>query len=231
MPCGPTGHSMGSRRAEPLPAAALLLALLVPAVAVAQSSGAQSSSAKTIYCCDVGTQPVCGDILPAACYGRAYREISPSGTVRRVVPAPLTAEEIARRDAEERRRRAEDAQRLKQLRLDQALLETYRSLEDLDSRRDRELADLDRTLRELRQREAELLERQRGLIEEAARDAGGQPAAGVDDDIRSLDGEIVAQRSIIDAKLRERSAVLDRFEEDRARYLQLTSPVEPAPAR
>ena len=50
---------------------------------------------RTTYCCDVGGQPVCGDILPAACYGRAYREMSPSGLVRRTVAAPLTPQEIA----------------------------------------------------------------------------------------------------------------------------------------
>ncbi len=222
---------MGSARAEPRPAAALVLGLLLPALAFAQPTASQPSSMKTVYCCEVSNQPVCSDILPPVCYGRAYREISPNGTVRRVVPAPLTTEEIARRDADERRRRAEEARRLKQLRLDQALLETYRSIDDLDGRRDRELAELDRTLRDLRRRETELLERQGALIDEAARGVGGIPAAERDEDIRSLDREIVAQRSVIDAKLRERAAVLDRFEEDRQRYLELTSPAEHAPGR
>ena len=99
--------------------------------ALAVSSGtlaAQPAGAASIYCCDVGGQPVCGDILPAACYGRAYREMSPSGIVRRSVPAPLTADEIAQRAAAEHKRRAEEAERMRQLRLDQALLETYRDM-------------------------------------------------------------------------------------------------------
>jgi hypothetical protein len=32
---------------------------------------------------------VCGDVLPQ-CYGKGYREVSPQGTVRRLVEAPLT---------------------------------------------------------------------------------------------------------------------------------------------
>ncbi|ENO84933.1 hypothetical protein [Thauera linaloolentis] len=211
---------MASRRAELRGAgAALAAALLVSGAAMAQAPGG-----RVIYCCDVGTQPVCGDILPAACYGRAYREVSPSGTVRRVVPAPLTAEEIARRDALERGRRADEAARLKQLRMDEALLETYRSLQHLDERRDREIGSLDRSINSLRQREAELLERQHALIEEAAQAGEGNVPPVTEDNIRSLDSEIVAQRSVIDAKMRERSAVLDRFDEDRQRYIQLTSP-------
>ncbi|MCK6409252.1 MAG: hypothetical protein L6Q70_08680 [Thauera sp.] len=174
---------------------------------------------------------MCGDILPAACYGRAYRELSPSGIVRRTVAAPLTAEEIAQRAAAEHSRRAEEAERMRQVRLDQALLETYRSIEDLDSRRDRELRELDRSIRQLRAREAELLERQRGLIDEATRTDKSDVAASLETDIRLLDSEIVAQSSVIAAKMRERSAVLERFDEHRRRYVELTSASAPAPVQ
>ena len=199
-------------------AAALSGALLVPGAALAQAPQ------RLIYCCDVGGQPVCGDILPAACYGRAYREISPSGLVRRVVPAPLTEEEITQRDALERQRRADEAARLKQQRLDEALLETYRSLQHLDERRERELGAIDRVIHILRERETELVTRQHALVEEVARAEQGKVPPVLQDNIRSLDGEIVAQRSVIEAKLRERSALLDRFEEDRRRYIELTAP-------
>jgi hypothetical protein len=167
---------------------------------------------------------VCGDILPDACYRRAYRVVSPQGTILRRVAAPLTAAEIAERDAEQRRRRFEEAERARQQRLDQALLDTYRSLSDLDVRRDREVGDLDRLIRELRERESGLIERQKGLVQELA--AASDPALKrqLEESIHDLDGEIVSQRSVIDAKLRDRAAILDRFEQDRRRYLQLTAP-------
>ena len=63
---------MGFRHAE------AGLAGLACCVLFALSPGevrAQTTTAKIVYCCDVGGQPVCGDILPAACYGRAYREV------------------------------------------------------------------------------------------------------------------------------------------------------------
>ncbi len=189
----------------------------VPVAAQAQANG------RSVYCCDVGGQPVCGDILPAACYGRAYREMSPSGGVRRTVAAPLTPEEIAERAARERERRAVEAERVRKLRLDQALLETYRSLEDLDARRDRELGELDRNIRLLRARESELIERQRSLIAEATHTDKSEVAASLEADIGVLDSEIVAQSSVIAAKLRERSAVVERFEEHRQRYVELTA--------
>ena len=211
---------MAFRRAE-------LVGVVLALAGTSLASGAvmaQSQSARMIYCCDVGGQPVCGDILPEACYGRAYREVSPSGTVRRIVAAPLTAEEIAARDAQARERRYEAALQLKQQRMDEALLETYRSLPQLDGRRDREIGVLDRAIQTLRQRESELIERQDALIEEAAQAGEGDLAPALEDNIHSLDGEIIAQRSVIAAKMRERAALLDRFDEDRQRYIQLTTP-------
>ena len=211
---------MAFRRAELVGVTlALMGASLTPAAVLAQPP-----ATRMIYCCDVGGQPVCGDILPEACYGRAYREVSPSGTVRRVVPAPLTPEEIAARDAEVNERRVEAALQLKQQRMDEALLETYRSLPQLDARRDREIGALDLAIQALRQREGELIERQRVLIEEAAQAGEGNVSPVLEENIQSLDGEIVAQRSVIAAKMRERAAVLDRFDEDRQRYIRLTTP-------
>lgn len=213
------------------PRAERVLAGFACTVALVASSGtlaAQQSGGASIYCCDVGGQPVCGDILPAACYGRAYREMSPSGTVRRTVAAPLTPDEIAQHAAAEHKRRAEEAERMRQLRLDQALLETYRSVQDLDSRRDRELRELDRSIRELRARESELIERQRVMIDEATHTDKSDVAASLEADIRLLDSEIAAQSSVVAAKLRERNAVVERFEEHRRRYVELTSAPESA---
>lgn len=217
---------MESRRTDARHAAAGVLAALGLALTLA-GTDARAQSQRTIYCCDVGGRPVCGDILPAACYGRAYREMSPSGVVRRTVAAPLTPEEIAQRRALERQRRAEEAARLQQLRMDQALVETYRNLADLDNRRDRELRELDQSIRALRERESELIARQRALIEEATHTEQSELAASLESDIRVLDSEIAAQSSVIAAKLRERSAVVERFEEHRSRFIALTDGDDP----
>lgn len=218
---------MESRRTDARHAAAgVFLAALGLALTLA-GTDARAQSPRTIYCCDVGGRPVCGDILPAACYGRAYREMSPSGVVRRTVAAPLTPEEIAQRRALERQRRAEEAARLQQLRMDQALVETYRNLADLDNRRDRELRELDQSIRALRERESELIARQRALIEEATHTEQSELAASLESDIRVLDSEIAAQSSVIAAKLRERSAVVERFEEHRSRFIALTDGDDP----
>ncbi|MBN9694827.1 MAG: hypothetical protein J0L85_03420, partial [Zoogloea sp.] len=82
---------------------ALLCALSVSLPALAQTARG------TVYCCTDGGHQVCGDVLPPQCFGKSYKEMSPQGTVRRIVEAPLTPEQVARKEAEERERRAEIA--------------------------------------------------------------------------------------------------------------------------
>ena len=71
----------------------LLLALVGPA---------SSLAAPSIFCCnnEAGRQ-VCGDVLPSACYGRAYRELGYTGRTARTVEAPLTGEQRVQRAADE----------------------------------------------------------------------------------------------------------------------------------
>ena len=91
-----------------------------------------SDAGPRIFCCADGTgRQVCGDILPTACYGRAYRELGDSGSTARVVEAPLTAEQKAQRAADEQRRKEQERLANEQKRKDQALLNTYGSEKDI----------------------------------------------------------------------------------------------------
>lgn len=186
-----------------------------------------AGAAATIYCCEVGGQTQCGDVLPAACYGQGYREIGPQGTVRKKVPPPPSAEEVARRHAEAERRKEEETRVVKARRLDEALLETYQSVEDLDRRRDRALGEIDRALADLRVREEDLLQRRRNLLPEAD-GKRAQPTRAQAEALIDLDGELAAHRSVVEAKEREREAVRQRYVEDRERYLELKAAGAPA---
>ncbi len=191
-------------------------------VLLALPAGAQAQGGGTIYCCDDGNgRPACGDVLPAACYGRAYREISPQGTVRRHVAAPLTREEVARRDAEAQRRRVEAERLLKQRRVDEALLETYKSLEDIDVRQERALAEVERSIEAPLAREAELREERARIDTEIAAYAGRALPRELATRVRLVDGELASHRTVIEAKRREMDAIRERFAKDRRRYAEL----------
>lgn len=201
---------MASRRSlEFLCAAALSLPLV-------------DASAATVYCCDdANGRPLCGDVLPAACYGRAYREMGPQGTIKRQVAAPLSADEIARRKADEQRRKDDEARQVKQRRLDQALLETYSSVEDIDRRRDREIAEIERTVAETRTRETELRAKRKRLEQDAEFYKGRPVPRELTTNIRAIDSELATFGAIFDGKAQELEAARARFAADRARYTEL----------
>ncbi|GHU12756.1 hypothetical protein AGMMS50225_21350 [Betaproteobacteria bacterium] len=199
---------------------AALLAFALPSEAMAQAGGAAPG---TVYCCDVGGQPICGDILQTVCYGRAYREVSPQGIVRRHVVPPLTAEEIARNKDALRLKREAEEQALRQERLDRALLSAYSSIEELDKRRDYEMTSFDRAIVNLMGQERDLKERRKGL--EAEVDAlNGRPVpTELQESLRDVESEISTLHTVLLAKDQEREATRKRFDNDRRRYLDLSS--------
>ncbi len=199
---------------------ALFCCVVLPVAAAPQAGNG------TIYCCESDGQTVCGDILPAVCIGRGYREISPQGIVRNNVPPPLTAEERARRAAEDRRLRAIAVREAKQRQLDQALLETYRSVADIEARRDRALAESDQSIVILREREQELLGRVDALKKEIEGKAEGKTPPALAENLSATEAELSIQRQVVESKLRERDAVRARFEDDRRRYIRLTAPAQ-----
>jgi hypothetical protein len=201
----------------------LLAAMAWPFAAAAQSG-------KTIYCCDIDSRPLCGDILQRACYGRSYREISPQGTVRRRVDAPVTAAELSRRETEIQAQKEAEEQAKRQARLDRALLDAYPSLADLDRRHDYEMGAFERTISNLAAQEEKLLERRRSLDLEVEALNGKPVPPELEEAIRSADGDAKTHRQVIEARKQERDATRKRFDDDRRRYLELTSPeVKPLP--
>lgn len=191
-----------------------LLALLL-------GSGGQAAAA--VYCCDDASgRRLCGDVLPAACYDRSYKEMGAAG-VRREVPAPLSREEIARRKAEEERRKAEEARAAKQRRVDQALLDTYPTVEDIDRRRDREIAEIERSIEVDKAREADLRARHEKLQSEVEFYKGKALPRDLANNLKSVESEVAGYMQLLEKKQRDIVAVRERYAADRARFLELNA--------
>ncbi|MGC3962261.1 MAG: hypothetical protein QM803_02765 [Rhodocyclaceae bacterium] len=200
--------------ARALPVLALLLA---SPVASAQANKPQGS----VYCCnDASGRRICGDTLPMICYDRAYREVSPGGRVLRDVEAPLTPEQRAKRELEIRAQRDRVAREAEARRRDQVLLDSYASVGELDTRRDRELANIESDMQRSRSRETELLT-QRQRLEKLVPVKGAVPR-DVSEDLGTNAAELAATRSVIESKQREMDLTRARFSADRKRFLELT---------
>ena len=184
--------------------------------------GAQTPSRGSVFCCMDNGHQVCGDVLPMQCFGKSYREMSPQGTVRRIVEAPLTPEQLARRDAEERARRTELARQRAELRRNQSLLETYSSVADIEARRDRAVEGVDQDLKRAEARHAQLQKKRESLSREAEFYQKRPMPIPLAAALRESDSELAAQASVIEAKKREIDAIRSRYEQDRLRYIKLT---------
>lgn len=196
------------------------LALLGMATLVSVSS---ANAAGKLFCCnDSNGRQVCGDLMPTECYGRAYREVGESGRTVRNVDAPLTAEQRAERAAEDERRKAEEAAMKEQQRKDQALLNTYGSVKDIDAMRERALVDVEKSISDAEARIVEIKARRTKFENEAEFYKKKQLPPEVQKGLSDADSEIKAQQSIIESKRRDIDVIREKYDEDKRRYLDLS---------
>ena len=205
---------------------ALLLACttLLPLGAAAQTR---------IFCCDdAAGRKVCGDFLPAACQGRAYEERDNRGFVSKTVEAPLTAEQQARRDAEVARKEADARKAAEERRRTLALLSTYSSDKNIDSVRDRNLAEIDKSIVEAQRRLEEARKKKQKLDSDKEFYKGKPLPDSVKSQVLENDKEIQAHLTTIAEKTKEKEDVRLRLADEKKRYLELTGkkPGETAPA-
>src|SRR5512145_1379843 len=122
--------------ARPVRAAAALLAVLL---ASGEVDAQQSQAPSTIYSCVANGKTFSGDRPPPECANSDIRELNRDGSVRRVIPRPLTAEEQKARALEAKKRLDDEERILAQRRRDRALLEAYANEDEIEAARAKSL--------------------------------------------------------------------------------------------
>lgn len=207
----------------------LLATLLLSLPAVAQRSAAKpqnvpQSSREVICCQDASGQRVCGDSLLPQCRDRTHKVYNQQGLLlREVAPPPTAAERAAMAQAAEQQKQAETAAR-EQRRKDQALRETYSSVEDIDRMRTQTEADIKKAMTEAETKLAASLQRRKKFQDEAEFYPRGDMPANVSKGLRDEEMEIKVQQDMISNKKQELEAARQRYDEDKRRYLEITRP-------
>lgn len=202
---------------------ALLLSLLTAPVWAA---------AGELFCC---TEPasgrrICADMLPQQCRGLAYRVFDRAGNPIRDVAAPLTPEQKAAAAAEAQRKKEEEEKRLEQRRIDQALLTTYATAEDIDMAQRKAEGDVQLTIQTATAKITDLQKSQRKLAEEAEFYKRKAMPPELDTKLRTVGHEIRLQQELIQVKRKELEAIRSKYDSDRQRYFQLTGRSSAQPA-
>lgn len=191
---------------------------------IALLATAPTALAGTFYCCnDPSGRRVCGDAIPEQCKGRGYKIIDGQGnTVREILP-PMTPEQKAQLDAENKKKAEAEAYKREQRRRDAALLETYTSLQDIDRLRVRSEEDMLRSMKLVEERIADAQKRRKKFENEAEFYKNKDLPTDVARGLRDLDSEIRAQKSLLDSKQSDLDATRAKYAEDRRRYLEITT--------
>ena len=176
-----------------------------------------------IYTCkDANGKTITSDRPLPECQGREGRVLSGQGATVQKIDAPLTPEQLAAREAEQQKKREADDRRREQQRKDKALFNTYSSLDDIESKRQRALAQVEREVRES-ERRISLLDRQ-GAENRAETEFYKKKTLPTDLKRRVDENEaaLKAEKGLYSTKKSEVAQVNLKFDEDRKRYAELT---------
>jgi hypothetical protein len=177
--------------------------------------------AVTFCCNDDGGRRLCGDILPAQCAKRGYQEYNSLGVMIRQHDAPMTAEQRAQQRAEIARKKEADRQAAEEDRRNRALLASYPSVADIDTKRARNIEEAGKGLHELQLRLNAALARKEDLAREAEFFLKRPMPADLKTGIRDNNAELVGLQADIDVKKKEIAEIQARFDDEKKRYLSL----------
>jgi len=201
---------MDSRLNIALLACAFLAAL--PADAQRLYKYTDPATGKTVYT----------ERLPTEATGKANEQLNRQGTVvKREGPAP-TAEELAAREADRKRKLDEEAAAKEEKRKNQALLNTYAVEKDIDEARGRALQVNDEAIKDAERKLAEAQKRQKLLASEAEFFQRKPMPLQLKLDIQSNQAELKAHGDLLDAKRKETASINAKYDEDKRRYLELS---------
>ena len=176
-------------------------------------------------CVDARGKVYYTQVPPPECLGRDTQELNKSGTLIRKNPAvvPLTPAQEQAREAE-RRKKIEDEERSKEeRRKNLALLNTYSSEKDIEDARTRALAEAQGAIVDTERRIAGAHKRHKELEAEKEFYVKKPMPFKLKQEIANNDIEIKNQIVLLDAKKKEISTINAKYDEDKRRYVELTS--------
>lgn len=194
----------------------LSLALLSPALA-------QQSPQHMYKCKDASGRVYYTQVPPRECLGRDTQELNKSGMVVKETGRAPTAAESKAQEAE-RKKKAEEAEKEKEeRRKNLALLNTYASEKDIEDQRARALKEAQTAIEDTEKHIAGLEKRQKDLEAEKEFYTKKPIPPKVRQEISNNEIEIKNQTALLEEKKKEISHINARYDEDKRRYVELTT--------
>jgi hypothetical protein len=204
----------------------ILIAGILLALAAAPVSGQQ----RLYKCKDAKGKTYYTQTPPTECLGQGVEELSKQGTVLKRREGALTPEQLEARETEERRKKQEEAAAREERRKNQALLNTYSSEKDIEDSRQRALKQAAESAKEIEKRMEVAQQRAKKLAAEKEFYAKKPMPKKLQDDINNNEIDLKGQQEALAAKKKELGEINAKYDEDKRRYLELTTGAKSKPA-
>ena len=165
--------------------------------------------------------------MPEVCRGKAYRVISGDGTVLKEVGPPLTAEQKAEAAVLAKRKQEQDELAREQRRRDQALLDTYSSVKDIDAAQQQAESDLQHSIASANAQIDVIREQRKKYEREAEFYKKKTVPADIAKELRNADYSIKLLEETREVKRRDFQTIKEKYDSDRRRYLEITNRTTP----
>ena len=223
----PTVQSFQPAICSPLPK----LRPLLQGTAVGWLLVACTAQAQGIYTCTDSTgRRITSDRPIKECLDREQRELSNSGTVRKVHPPSYTAEERARLAAQRKAEAAEQARANEERRRERALLIRYPNQTVHDRERAEALAQVDEVMGAVSRREVTLREQRKQIDNEMEfyKEDRDKAPSWLKRKLEDNEQQVLVQKRFLDEQLKEKERINARFDEELGKLRQLWKPANSA---
>ena len=194
----------------------------VLAILLALAAASATAQPRVFKCKDDKGKTYYTQMPPAECLGKELNELSGQGTVVKKREGALTPDQIAARDAEEKRKKDEELAAKEEKRKNQALLNTYSSEKDIEEGRQRALGQAEAANKETEKRMTEAQKRAQALAAEKEFYLKKPMPKKLQDDLKNNEIDLKGYQDALAAKNKELGEINAKYDEDKRRYLELT---------
>ena len=199
-----------------------MLKLQLATLAILFASASASAQSHMYKCVDSKGKPYYTDRPPAECTGKELDELSNQGMVVKKREAALTPEQLAAREAEEKRKKEAALAAKEEKRKNDALLNTYASVKDIEDGRQRALKQSLQAEKDIQKRIDDAHKLAAKLASDKEFYANKPIPKKLSDDIKNNEIDLASQQDALAAKKKELSEINAKYDEDKRRYLELT---------
>ncbi|HTN49535.1 MAG TPA: hypothetical protein VMK32_08905 [Burkholderiaceae bacterium] len=202
---------------------ALRLARWTLALLALPASGQAPAPNGFMYTCIANGKVYTADRPPAECANVDMRELNRDGSVRRIIPRPLTVEEQRARALEAKKKVEDEERQLAQRRRDRSLLEAYASEDEIEAARKKSLEGAEQIIKRSQERSLSLAQDRRRLDDESEFYKKREQPDSLKRAFALNEQAVAAEKKIVAEARSEVDRINERFDAEKRRFRELVA--------